>query len=285
MNVIRLLVPVLGLAAWPSLVSAGPIRLQFTSDWAVAFGLNAVGAADAAAAFGNSATIDGEKRDLAANPGVAKAQSSATSVPIFNMNRGQADVFFQRTFRLPGDTNWSVTLAGLLTGTLSATSPGGGLTAQAVVQGEGLIQDNIGNLLADIGGGNSAWFVNLQPQQGTQTLSVVEPLQTTVILPSGDYTLRGSLETVALADPGPPAAGQANTDFFHSLSIGVDATPMPAPEPASVVLLMIGSGVSLVRLTWRRRSNLRTGPAARFCVTQKVIIHGARLPVIGHGLR
>jgi hypothetical protein len=140
----------------------------------VAFQANAVGAADAAVAFGNSATMDDEKKDLAANPGVAKAQSSATSVPIFNMNRGQADVFFQRGFRLPGDTKWSVTLAGLLTGTLSATSPGGGLTARAAVQGEGLIRNNMGIIEAAIGGGNSVWFANLQPQQGTETLAGVD---------------------------------------------------------------------------------------------------------------
>ncbi len=151
MKVMRLLIPVLGLAAWPAPVSAG-LELQFTSDWVPVFQVNAVGAADAAAAFGNSATRDGERKDLAANPGVAKAQSSATSVMIFNMNRGQADVLFQRTFTLPGDADWSVTLAGLLRGTLSATSPGGGLTAQAVVQGEGRIQDNMGRVQADIGG-------------------------------------------------------------------------------------------------------------------------------------
>jgi PEP-CTERM motif len=259
MKVIRLLVPVFGLAAWPSLLSAGPLQLQFTSDWMVAFQANAVGAADAAVAFGNSATKDDEKTDLAANPGVAKAQSSASSVPIFNMNRGQADVFFQRGFRLPGDANWSVTLAGLLTGTLSATSPGGGLTAQAVVQGEGIIRNNMGAVEAVIGGGNSAWFANLQPQQGTETLNLVEPLQTTVILPSGDYTLIGSLETVARADPGPPAAGQANADFFHSLSIGVNATPLPVPEPASVVLLMIGFGASLVSSARRQGFALSKG--------------------------
>jgi hypothetical protein len=96
-------------------------------------------------------------------------------------------------------------------------------------------------------------------QRRTETLNLVEPLQTTVILPSGDYTLIGSLETVARADPGPAAAGQANADFFHSLSIGVNATPIP--EPASVVLLTIGFGASLVRSAWRHRFKLRTAPA------------------------
>jgi len=249
MNVARLLLPVLGLAAWLSPASADLLQMQFTSEWAPAFLTNAVGAADAEAAFGNTATIDGERKDLAANPGVAKATSSATSV--MNVNRGQADVIFQRTFRLPGDTDWSVSLAGLLTGNLSATSPGNGLTAQAVVQGEGGIKDNTGRIKADIGGFGSAWFANLEPMQGTETVSILEPLLTTIILPAGDYTLFGSLETVARADQPSVAAGQAIANFFQSLSIGVTATPNP--EPATIELLVVGLAAIVLASVRRRR--------------------------------
>ncbi len=256
MKVVRLWVPVLGLVAWASPVSAD-LLLQFTSDWAPAFQINEVGAGTGRAAFGNSATMDGERKDLGANPGIAKAQSQAASIP--NMNsRGQADVVFQRTFKLPGDTDWSVTLAGLLIGNLSATSPGNGLTAQAAVQGEGLIQDSMGRGQADIGGANSVWFANLEPMQGTETLSILEALQTTVILHSGDYALSGTLETVARTDKAPVTAGQAKADFFHSLSIGVSATPIPGP--ASVVLILVGLSAGFFMLILRRRNEGQPQP-------------------------
>ncbi len=91
---------------------------------------------------------------------------------------------------------------------------------------------------------------DLEPMQGTETLTILQPLQTTVMLHSGNYTLFGTLETVARADPAPVASGQANADFFHSLSIGVNATPVP--EPPALLQLSAGALVLFAWLAWQR---------------------------------
>jgi len=234
----------------------------------------------AAAAFGLNATDDGQITDTAAagdtgaSTAVVRAVSTAALALLNPLGVGDANatVFFWRSFVLPADSPfWRVTLEGDLLGLLNSLST----DATSSVAASASIVAGVFNNFSLIG---RPALLNVTPAgliintDDKQNLISVESKK--MILPSGSYTVQGSLSAAANVqgtfgvDGAASDFGGLNTTFLdfllpntirdRSFEVFVDAQPVPAqPVPEPSVFVMVGLGLWVLAVTrygWRRQT-------------------------------
>jgi hypothetical protein len=233
---VSLLVFALALA-WPTHGQAGFVWLD--DGWKVTLDMNIPkGVYSKQRAFGASATEDGQVFDVAADVATAKARTQSFFDP--NGSFARARVNFERDFRLEGDPGfWLVTLQGVLSGRLTVFDPDD--ETAATVFALARVSDTDGELALD-------WGQNLE---GNGTIDLFEPMNKTLVLPNGDYTVSGLLDafTILSTDVG---AASADSDFFNAGSFVVAVSAAPVPEPSSS-LGAVSGGLLLIMVLGRRR--------------------------------
>lgn len=205
----RRIVWMLGVLA--AVTGTGRAGFMWTSDWTVPKLTATIdGVGGASSAFGASATMNGEIKDVKANLAVGKAAASALTDPMV-ASSGEAAVEFQRTFELSGSPEgWKISLFGNLLGDLDVVSPGPNIKAKARVLATAFVEDAKGDILFRIGGGTTAWDRSLEADDNKKNLFIMQPLVTNQKLADGKYLIFGLLEAFVDTDIGPLAAGNAN---------------------------------------------------------------------------
>lgn len=236
----------------PVTASAG---LVWTGDWTITkLTADAGGVGGASSAFGASSTMNGEVNDLKADSAVAKVSAGSLS-DVMRDSASEAAVEFQRDFQLTGSpAGWIATLSGILTGSLDANSPEKNVRSISSVLATAYIEDAAGQILFRIGGGGTTWNRSITAEDNKKTLPVMQPQFATAVLPDGNYTIFGILETSTTAEAAPLAAGSANANFFPGLTVSLAAKAVP--EPSTLALGGLGVATGLAALARRRRTGI-----------------------------
>jgi hypothetical protein len=187
-------------------------------------------------AFGSSATVDGQIRDVSADVAVAKSQWGAGT----GQTSGGTGLTFSRTFQLSNaPQGWTVGLSGALNGSLEASNQLPGLPqVLSSVEAEAAISTSPLHLTwseTDVGASTGPPTVN--------PIAISQLQGQTALFSDGTYTLTGRLFTTAGG-----VQAIALSDFFTTgLQVSVTATAVPEPS----TYLLLGSGIAW--FAWRNK--------------------------------